>query len=91
MLWPIALTSVGYVLAILGSYLLVRGSAKDVGIGRIPLMKSDDEATRFHEAQNAAIARRARFTRWGFQLLLAGMIVQLSGYLWGACSMPKPS
>jgi hypothetical protein len=90
MLWPIILASVGYILALVGTYLVVRGTPPDVGIGIVPMAKGNDEAEHFFARQDAEKTRRKCFTRWGLGLLLAGTVIQLLGYLWGVCSMPKP-
>lgn len=63
-----------------GSILLFFGTPADVGMGQVPTL-SGDRAAEFFTNQRRAISRRARQTKWGFALLIVGMLLQCAGFV----------
>jgi len=66
---------VGYLLATVGAALLYFNAPKDVGVGTIPTMPGS-EAPTFFKKQKEDIASRAKWSRYGFGLLLLGSLAR---------------
>jgi len=75
------LTTLGYVLVILGAWLLYRNAPMDLG-GRetlkVPIFRGS--LSEAGEREGEGIRSRASWSRYGFMPLLVGSFLQLLGY-----------